>query len=774
MNNAKGGIFGGLFRNAEQEAQIAQLQARLAEADRIRAELEQRAADADRRAAAAAPAESRLQSLERSHAMAELEPDGRITRVNEAFAKLFGYGASELAGQRLSMLVSPDNADMDGNRAYRIALERGEAAGGHQLRTRKDGSEVWIFAAATPVRDASGRVTGLIELCVDVHDYSAGYVETQRELDIRTRIMDITSIVSVGDRKGDIVTINEKFLEVSKYSRDELIGAGHNKTRHPDMPKEVFKEMWATIGRGGIFRGVVKNRAKDGTPYYVDAVIAPYVGKNGKPERYLGVRYDITESELQRHTMNGVWDAINKAYCVIEFDLKGNITHANDNFLKAVGYNSDEVDGKHHGMFVPKEFADTKDYREFWDMIARGERYGGQFKYLGKGGKEVWLDATYNPICDEMGRPFKIIEFAADITNQRNAEQLEAAVKESQAVINAAQEGDLTGRVPLEGKTGSIAKLCQGINAILDSMAGVVGLVKESTEAINTAAREIAAGNSDLSGRTEEQASSLQETAASMEQLNGTVKQNSESAKLANHLAIGASDVASKGGEAVTEVVRTMETISESSRKIADIISVIDGIAFQTNILALNAAVEAARAGEQGRGFAVVASEVRNLAQRSAAAAKEIKTLISDSVDKVNLGSRLVSDAGHTMEEIVDSVRKVTEIMGEIATASAEQSSGIQQVSEAVSQMDDVTQQNAALVEEAAAAAESLQGQAESLYSAVAHFQVSGQSLAHSQTSGGRPVASGARSAGKPAGSSAPRRTVASLPAGAEADWEEF
>jgi len=489
MSNAKGGIFGGLFRNAEQEALIAELQAKLAEAGRRQNELEQRAAQAEQRVAAAAAAEARLQSLRSSHPVVEFDVDGRVTHASEGFNKLFGYGSGDLVGQPLWALVAPDNADLDGIRTYRAAIVRGEAAGAHQLRNRKDGSEVWVYATATPVRDSGGRVTGFVEVCADVNDYSSAHVEAQRELEIRTQIMNLTSIVSVGDRKGDIVTINEKFLEVSKYSREELIGAGHNKTRHPDMPKEVFKEMWSTIGRGGIFRGVVKNRAKDGTPYYVDAVIAPYIGKNGKPEKYLGVRYDITETEIQRHTMNGVWSAINKAYGVIEFDLKGNIIHANENFLNVVGYSLDEVVGKHHSMFVLREFAESREYRDFWEKLGRGENDGGQYRRIGKGGKEVWLEATYNPICDEMGRPFKIIKFAVDVSSQRNAEQLEAAVRESQAVINAAQEGDLTGRVPLEGKTGSIATLCEGINAILDSMASVVGLVKDSVEAISTASR---------------------------------------------------------------------------------------------------------------------------------------------------------------------------------------------------------------------------------------------------------------------------------------------
>jgi methyl-accepting chemotaxis protein len=256
------------------------------------------------------------------------------------------------------------------------------------------------------------------------------------------------------------------------------------------------------------------------------------------------------------------------------------------------------------------------------------------------------------------------------------------------------------------------------------NLSDTIRQIHEAAATIKGASHEIAAGNADLSQRTEEQASSLEETAASMEELTSTVKQNAENARQANQLAIGASDVALKGGQVVEEVVGTMSSINESSRKIVDIISVIDGIAFQTNILALNAAVEAARAGEQGRGFAVVATEVRNLAQRSAAAAKEIKTLIGNSVEKVDAGTKLVDAAGKTMAEIVAAVRRVTDIMGEITAASEEQSAGIEQVNKAVAQMDDVTQQNAALVEQASAAAEAMEEQAQNLAAAVAVFKV--------------------------------------------------
>lgn len=299
-----------------------------------------------------------------------------------------------------------------------------------------------------------------------------------------------------------------------------------------------------------------------------------------------------------------------------------------------------------------------------------------------------------------------------------------APLNEAIAVANAVASGDLTSRIEVNS-TNETGRLLQALKTMNDNLTDLVGKVRMGTDSITIASSEIASGNSDLSQRTEEQASSLEETASSMEELTSTVKQNADNARQANQLAAGASEVAVKGGAVVGQVVNTMNAINDSSKKIVDIISVIDSIAFQTNILALNAAVEAARAGEQGRGFAVVATEVRTLAQRSAAAAKEIKELISDSVSKVEDGTRLVDEAGTTMDEIVSAVKRVTDIMSEISAASQEQSTGIEQVNQAVTQMDEVTQQNAALVEEAAAAAESMQEQAQGLMQAVSTFKLS-------------------------------------------------
>ncbi len=299
---------------------------------------------------------------------------------------------------------------------------------------------------------------------------------------------------------------------------------------------------------------------------------------------------------------------------------------------------------------------------------------------------------------------------------------------------------DLSAAMPVE-RMDEVGRTATAFNKFLERIVDVIATVRTSADTVSVAAAQISAGNADLSVRTEQQASSLEETASSLEELTSAVRQNTDNARQANTLAVSASDVARKGGAVVAQVVGTMGSINESAKKIADIIGVIDGIAFQTNILALNAAVEAARAGEQGRGFAVVATEVRNLAQRSAAAAKEIKGLIEDSVDKVNTGSALVDQAGATMEEIVASIRRVTDIMGDIANASHEQSAGIEQVNQAISQMDQVTQQNAALVEEAAAAASSLQERAVELVDVVAVFRLRGDAQAKSlKVAGGLPA----------------------------------
>jgi methyl-accepting chemotaxis protein len=430
---------------------------------------------------------------------------------------------------------------------------------------------------------------------------------------------------------------------------------------------------------------------------------------------------DVTTIRLNE----GMLASINKVQAVIEFDTDGRIVNANDNFLDVMNYGLEEIRGQHHSMFVEAAYRATPEYREFWAKLARGEYDANQYKRLGKGGKEVWIQASYNPILDAKGKAFKVVKFATDITPQVMASQaLQTAVRQTQEVVNAAKENDLTQRIPLQGKTGEIETLCSGVNSLLDSMSAVIAEIKTAAGEVTNASAEISASTTDLSQRTEEQASSLEETSASMEEISATVKKNAENANDANRSASDTQQVADRGGQVVAKAVEAMARIEESSGKIAEIIGVIDEIARQTNLLALNAAVEAARAGEAGRGFAVVASEVRSLAQRSSQAAKDIKDLITHSSGQVKDGVDLVNKAGTALTEIVVSIKKVADIVADIANASAEQATGIEQVNKALSQMDEVTQQNSALVEENAATAKTLEHQANAMNDRVAAFHI--------------------------------------------------
>ncbi len=336
--------------------------------------------------------------------------------------------------------------------------------------------------------------------------------------------------------------------------------------------------------------------------------------------------------------------------------MDGKILNANENFLKVLGYFARRDQGQtSFDVRRASDFRQSAEYRTFWEKLGRGEYDAGQYKRIGKGGKEVWIQASYNPILDADGKPFKVVKYATDVTAQVHASQaLQLAVQQTQDVVKAAEENDLTRRIPMEGKSGEIAALCSGVNGLIETMGSVVKKIKGAAREVSNASAEISASTTDLSQRTEEQAASLEETSASMEEMAATVKKNADNAQQANQSASGTQDVADRGGQVVAKAVDAMARIEESSRKISDIIGVIDEIARQTNLLALNAAVEAARAGDAGRGFAVVASEVRSLAQRSSQAAKDIKDLITNSNGQVKDGVELVNRAGTALTEIVE------------------------------------------------------------------------------------------------------------------------
>ena len=863
-------------------------------------------------------------------AVIEFDLGGHVLDANENFLALFGFSMDELRGKHHRALVDPEEAATDGYRAFWEALGRGERATGRYRRFNKEGSEVWLEASYNPLRDADGKPYKVVKYAIDI---TASMQASAQHLRVSHALENVTTNVMIADNERRIVYMNPAVKEMLKeaeadirkeitsFSVNGLMGACidgfHKDPGHQEKMLAALKSTYRTeIKLGGRTFGLIASPVFDADGSRAGTVVEwqdrtaelklqAEVAERAEKEKAIAsenlrVRYAldnvttnvmIADNERRIIYMNpSVTEMLEAAESDIRkdipsFDVAKLMGACIDGFHKNPAHQEKmlaaledtyrteiklggrtfgliaspifETDGTRSGTVVEwkdrtaelkleaeiaeraeKEKAIAEDnlrVRNALDnvttnvMIADNDRniiymnnsleamlsevesdlrkdlphfdvrkvMGANIDIFHKnpahqirvieslrdtfstqirvGGRILSL--TLNPISDENGeRRGTVVEWL-----DRTLE--DAVEREIGGIVDGAVRGDFSTRVSLDGKTGFFERLAQGMNELLDTnekafnevltilgsmaegdltkritadyegtfgqlkadanatmekLTDMVVSIRQASESINVAAREIAAGNSDLSSRTEQQAASLEETASSMEELTATVKQNAENAQQANEQAQSASTVASRGGTVVEQVVATMGDINESSKKISDIIGVIDGIAFQTNILALNAAVEAARAGEQGRGFAVVAGEVRNLAQRSAAAAKEIKELISTSVDKIKGGTELVNKAGTTMDEILASVKRVTDIMGEITSASAEQSSGIEQVSLTVQQMDEVTQQNAALVEEASAAARSMEEQAGSMEELVKQFRVVEEVESHAKGSGVR------------------------------------
>lgn len=1094
---------------------------------------------------------AKIEAIDKSQAMIEFNLDGTIITANNNFLNAMGYTLDEIVGKHHSMFVDDELRASNEYLQFWDKLNRGEFVSGEFKRVDSVGHEVWIQASYNPILDDSGRPYKVVKFASDIT------ASKQQTADYRGQIEAIgkSQAVIEFDMDGTIRHANDNFLGAMGYTLDEIKGKHHSMFASPEYAaSDEYREFWATLNRGEFFAGEFQRLGKGGKEVWIQASYNPILDASGRPFKVVKYASDITAQKIQAADHEGQIAAIGKSQAVIEFEMDGTIRHANENFLGAMGYTLSEVQGKHHSMFADEETANSQEYRDFWAKLNRGEYEAGEFKRFGKGGKEIWIQASYNPILDANGKPFKVVKYASDITAQKQqeaesrkladlssalklcnanvmladndlnitymnngmlrmmrnhqteirkvlpkfdaetllgscadifhqnvahqrgivsslektdvsrikvagltfrltmspwtdpngvrlgtvvewhdlteelaAKEKEEAVAQANArvkialdkcqanvmladndlniiytndsvlsmlkgneaklrsalpnfnadkligtcvddfhvnpahqrsllasltkpyetklrisdltfelvaspifdedgsrlgtvvewgditaelaareeekalaaanarikqaldcvstntmiadadntiiymntaiehmmadaesdikavlpnfdahnligqnmdafhqnpahqkgvikrledayqteinvgvrtfsltanpivsesderigtvvewndrtgevaiekeianLISAAGEGDLTNRIEEDGKSGFFLNLAGGLNQLvgiaegvinetaqmLDAMAHgdlskrietdyqgafdklksdangtaeklteVISRINNSASAVASGAEEIAQGNTDLSQRTEEQASSLEETASSMEQMTSTVKQNADNAKVANDLAADATTKAQKGGDVVKRAVDSMSEINESSKKIADIIGVIDEIAFQTNLLALNAAVEAARAGEQGRGFAVVAGEVRNLAQRSAAAAKEIKDLIRDSVAKVQDGSQLVNESGATLNEIVEAISRVTAMIADISNASSEQSEGIEQVNKAVTQMDEMTQQNAALVEQASAAGEAMADQARGMKQILGFFNAAG------------------------------------------------
>jgi methyl-accepting chemotaxis protein len=511
------------------------------------------------------------------------------------------------------------------------------------------------------------------------------------------------------DLDGTILTANENFLALMGYSLEEVVGKHHAIFVDPEEVKDPeYKAFWARLGSGEFDRGEYKRFAKDGQPVWIQASYNPVFDDKGNPIKVVKLASDVTVQRMAAAESEGQLNAIGRSQAVIEFDLLGNIVSANANFCAAMGYDLEELVGRHHSLFVTQDYARSAEYKAFWQRLGQGEFEAGEFRRLGKAGREVWIQASYNPIFDLEGKPYKVVKYATDVTARKRAVNLLG-----QGLAKLA-DGELNTRItePFEGE---LEEVRHAFNETTGRFADIIRQLRETSATLKNATGEILTGANDLAERTTRQAATIEETSAAIEQLSSTVSDNAKRAGEAAITANVVSKVASESGAVMTDANSAMERISQSSNKISSIIGLIDDVAFQTNLLALNASVEAARAGDAGKGFAVVAVEVRRLAQSAASASAEVKALVQQSADEVRNGSKLVSDAAKRLGSMLEAVNQNSALVEGIASASQEQASSIAEMVTAIRLLDEMTQHNAALVEETNAAIEQAEGQASEL-----------------------------------------------------------
>lgn len=547
-------------------------------------------------------------------------------------------------------------------------------------------------------------------------------VQLSTQSNLLEALYKVSSIIEF-DMHGTILHANQNFLEAVDYELDEIKGRHHSLFVQEKLRNSAeYKAFWLKLNQGEFISKRFKRCKKTGEDIWLEASYTPVLDAEGRPYKVVKFATDITQQVLNELEADGQLAAINKVMAVIQFDPFGKILTANKNFLDTMGYTLSEIENQNHQLFVSDNYAESAEYDAFWQQLRQGQYQAGTFQRFGKHGSEVWLEASYNPIIDSNGEILKIIKYASDIGSNKNSKLLESVIKDASDVINKISNGDLTAAMHchIDPNTQSlydkqIIQLTDAVTDVDKRLKSVIEVAVGTTLSVMNSSNEVKKSAYSLNQSIQEQAASLLETTQAMKYINEAIQNNTLNAQNASNLALQVQGKAEESVDVMGQTIGAMSQIQASSHKIADIVSLIDAIAFQTNLLALNAAVEAARAGEHGRGFAVVASEVRNLAQKSAHAAKDIKGLIDETVSRVEHGSSLATQSGDVLQGICDSIGSMTQLIAEIASLSKEQAQGVSEVGIALSQIDQVSQKNAILVEETSEAAVSMTEQAETL-----------------------------------------------------------